>query len=90
MVGVYGGFLDQIPMGSAINRGLTFRMAPKCALTARSLLIDGERAHRGIARRYQIRFLPRPFGPQFFLKGLTECNVIVHHVGRDLAVLKEG
>jgi threonine dehydrogenase-like Zn-dependent dehydrogenase len=26
-IGVYGGFLDKIPMGSAINRGLTFRMA---------------------------------------------------------------
>jgi threonine dehydrogenase-like Zn-dependent dehydrogenase len=26
-VGVYGGYLDKIPMGSAINRGLTFRMA---------------------------------------------------------------
>jgi threonine dehydrogenase-like Zn-dependent dehydrogenase len=25
--GVYGGFLGKIPMGSAINRGLTFRMA---------------------------------------------------------------
>jgi threonine dehydrogenase-like Zn-dependent dehydrogenase len=27
LVGVYGGLLDKIPMGSAINRGLTFRMA---------------------------------------------------------------
>jgi threonine dehydrogenase-like Zn-dependent dehydrogenase len=27
VVGVYGGFLDKIPMGSALNRGLTFRMA---------------------------------------------------------------
>lgn len=27
IVGVYGGFLDKIPFGSAINRGLTFRMA---------------------------------------------------------------
>jgi len=27
VVGVYGGFLDNIPMGSAINRGLTLRMA---------------------------------------------------------------
>lgn len=27
IVGVYGGFLDKIPLGSAINRGLTFRMA---------------------------------------------------------------
>ena len=27
IVGVYGGYLDKIPMGSAINRGLTFRMA---------------------------------------------------------------
>jgi threonine dehydrogenase-like Zn-dependent dehydrogenase len=27
IVGVYGGFVDKIPMGSAINRGLTFRLA---------------------------------------------------------------
>jgi threonine dehydrogenase-like Zn-dependent dehydrogenase len=27
IVGVYGGFVDKIPRGSAINRGLTFRMA---------------------------------------------------------------
>ncbi|MDG3579561.1 glutathione-dependent formaldehyde dehydrogenase [Rhizobium sp. YJ-22] len=27
IVGIYGGFVDKIPMGSAINRGLTFRMA---------------------------------------------------------------
>ena len=27
IVGVYGGFFDNVPMGSAINRGLTFRMA---------------------------------------------------------------
>jgi len=27
IVGVYGGFFDKIPMGSAINRGLTFKMA---------------------------------------------------------------
>lgn len=27
IVGVYGGFVDKMPMGSAINRGLTFKMA---------------------------------------------------------------
>ncbi|TAH65051.1 MAG: glutathione-dependent formaldehyde dehydrogenase [Rhodopseudomonas palustris] len=27
IVGVYGGLLDNLPLGSAINRGLTFRMA---------------------------------------------------------------
>jgi threonine dehydrogenase-like Zn-dependent dehydrogenase len=27
IIGVYGGYLDKIPMGSAINRGLTMRMA---------------------------------------------------------------
>lgn len=27
MVGVHGGFLDKIPMGSAINRGLTIGLA---------------------------------------------------------------
>src|ERR1043166_2764385 len=26
IVGVYGGLLDNMPMGSALNRGLTFRM----------------------------------------------------------------
>jgi threonine dehydrogenase-like Zn-dependent dehydrogenase len=26
IVGVYGGYLDKVPMGSAVNRGLTFRM----------------------------------------------------------------
>jgi threonine dehydrogenase-like Zn-dependent dehydrogenase len=27
VVGVYGGYLDKIPIGSAMNRGITFRMA---------------------------------------------------------------
>ncbi len=27
IVGVYGGLLDKVPMGSAINRGITFRMS---------------------------------------------------------------
>ena len=27
VIGVYGGFVDKIPMGSAINRGITFKMA---------------------------------------------------------------
>ncbi|CCJ09109.1 zinc-dependent alcohol dehydrogenase [Methylocystis sp. SC2] len=27
IVGVYAGFLDKVPLGSAMNRGLTFRMA---------------------------------------------------------------
>ena len=27
IVGVYGGYLDKIPIGSAMNRGVTFRMA---------------------------------------------------------------
>lgn len=27
IIGVYGGYVDKIPMGSTINRRLTFRMA---------------------------------------------------------------
>jgi threonine dehydrogenase-like Zn-dependent dehydrogenase len=46
IVGVYGGFLDNIPMGSAINRGLTFRMAqtPVQAYLPKLLqhIIDGD------------------------------------------------
>ena len=45
IVGVYGGYLDKIPFGSAINRGLTFRMAqtPVQAYMPRllSLIEDG-------------------------------------------------
>jgi len=54
IVGVYGGFVDKIPMGSAINRGLTFRMAqtqvqhylPKLMAQRR------ERRHRPVFRRH--------------------------------------
>ncbi|MEY9229806.1 threonine dehydrogenase-like Zn-dependent dehydrogenase [Bradyrhizobium japonicum] len=45
IVGVYGGYLDKIPMGSAINRGLTFRMArPPSSITCRSLWSASRRA----------------------------------------------
>lgn len=40
IVGVYGGFLDKIPMGSAINRGLTFRMAQTPVQHYLPLLMD--------------------------------------------------
>ncbi|WP_432349868.1 zinc-dependent alcohol dehydrogenase (plasmid) [Shinella yambaruensis] len=45
IVGVYGGFLDKIPMGSAINRGLTFRMAQTPVQHYLPLLL--ERIERG-------------------------------------------
>lgn len=40
IVGVYGGFLDKIPMGSAINRGLTFKMAQTPVQRYLPLLMD--------------------------------------------------
>jgi threonine dehydrogenase-like Zn-dependent dehydrogenase len=40
IVGVYGGYLDKIPMGSAINRGLTFRMAQTPVQRYLPLLMD--------------------------------------------------
>jgi threonine dehydrogenase-like Zn-dependent dehydrogenase len=40
IIGVYGGFLDKIPMGSAINRGLTFRMAQTPVQHYLPLLMD--------------------------------------------------
>lgn len=40
IVGVYGGFLDKIPMGSAINRGLTFKMAQTPVQRYLPLLIE--------------------------------------------------
>jgi hypothetical protein len=50
IVGVYGGFVDKIPIGSAINRGLTFRMAQ--TPVQRYLPILMERIEKGeICRR---------------------------------------
>jgi threonine dehydrogenase-like Zn-dependent dehydrogenase len=40
IVGVYGGFLDKIPMGSAMNRGLTFRMGQTPVQRYLPLLMD--------------------------------------------------
>jgi threonine dehydrogenase-like Zn-dependent dehydrogenase len=40
IVGVYGGYLDWVPMGSAINRGLTFRMAQTPVQHYMPLLLD--------------------------------------------------
>ena len=40
LVGVYGGFLDKVPMGSAINHGLTYRMAQTPVQRYLPLLMD--------------------------------------------------
>ncbi|WP_102959949.1 zinc-dependent alcohol dehydrogenase [Mangrovicella endophytica] len=40
VIGVYGGFLDKIPFGSAINRGLTFKMAQTPVQRYLPLLLD--------------------------------------------------
>ena len=40
IIGVYGGFVDKIPMGSAINRGLTFKMAQTPAQRYLPMLMD--------------------------------------------------
>ena len=45
IVGVYGGFLDKIPMGSAINRSLTFKMGQTPVQRYLPLLM--ERIQRG-------------------------------------------
>ena len=55
IIGVYGGLLDKIPMGSAINRGLTFRMAQTPAmpaLPAEADEIDRGRKDRSILRHH--------------------------------------
>jgi threonine dehydrogenase-like Zn-dependent dehydrogenase len=57
IVGVYGGLLDHIPMGSAINRGLTFRMAqtPGAALHAEAAEADRGRQDRSLVRHHAPR-----------------------------------
>ncbi|MCW8086677.1 zinc-dependent alcohol dehydrogenase [Sabulicella glaciei] len=45
IVGVYGGFLDKVPLGSAINRGITFKMAQTPVQRYMPLLL--ERIERG-------------------------------------------
>ncbi len=40
IIGVYGGFVDKVPMGSAINRGLTFKMAQTPAQRYLPMLLE--------------------------------------------------
>jgi threonine dehydrogenase-like Zn-dependent dehydrogenase len=60
IVGVYGGFVDKIPMGSTINRGLTFRMAQTPATISADF--DGghrERRNRSLVRHHSPRVTRR-------------------------------
>lgn len=40
IMGVYGGFIDKIPMGAAFNKGLTFRMGQMHGQKYMSMLLD--------------------------------------------------
>lgn len=77
MVGVYGGFLDKIRMGSAINRGLTFRMAqtpvqhymPKLL----QLIEDGKIAPSSSSRT-GLRFRKAPSSTRHFAPSRTAAS----------------
>ena len=57
IIGVYGGFVDKIPMGTAINRGLTFRMAqtPVQHYLPKLLRADRGRRDRSVLRHHAPR-----------------------------------
>jgi threonine dehydrogenase-like Zn-dependent dehydrogenase len=69
-VGVYGGMLDNIPMGSAINRALTFRMAetvqhylPKLMQRIEKGEIDPSFVITHVLRLTKVRTSTRPSAP---------------------------
>lgn len=39
-MGVYGGFVDKIPMGAAMNKGMTFRMGQMFGQKYMPILLD--------------------------------------------------
>jgi len=80
IVGVYGGFLDKVPMGSAINRGLTFRMAQ----TPVQHYLPGllERIEKGeidpsFVITHRLSLDDAPTGYQTFLEKADGCEKVV-------------
>jgi threonine dehydrogenase-like Zn-dependent dehydrogenase len=63
IVGVYGGFVDKIPIGSAINRGLTFRMAQAPVQHYLPIILERiEKGDRSFVRRHAQRQAGRRAG----------------------------
>ena len=46
--GVYGGLVDKIPMGQAMNKGLTFRMGQPTSIAGPTICCGGSRKGRSI------------------------------------------
>ena len=65
IIGVYGGFVDKIPMDSAINRGLTFRMAQTPVQHYMPKLLNLiEKGNRSVVRDHAPRSLED--GPELY------------------------
>jgi threonine dehydrogenase-like Zn-dependent dehydrogenase len=78
--GVYGGFLDKVPLGAAFNKGLTFRMGQTHVQRYMPLLLD--RIERGeidpsfvITHRLRLEDAPKAY--QVFRDKQDDCIKVV-------------
>jgi threonine dehydrogenase-like Zn-dependent dehydrogenase len=78
--GVYGGFIDKMPMGAAMNKGLTFKMGQTHVHKYTQRLLD--HIERGdidpsFIISHQLRLKDAPYGYDIFLHKEDNCTKVV-------------
>lgn len=78
--GVYGGFVDKIPMGAAMNKGLTFKMGQTHVhryLKPLLSLIEQDKINPAFVITHRMKLDDAPQGYDIFKKKQDECIKVV-------------
>jgi threonine dehydrogenase-like Zn-dependent dehydrogenase len=78
--GVYGGFVDKIPMGAAMNKGLTMKMGQTHVhryLKPLLNLIEQDKINPAFVITHRLKLDDAPHGYEIFKKKQDECIKIV-------------
>ncbi|BAY96925.1 alcohol dehydrogenase [Tolypothrix tenuis PCC 7101] len=80
IMGVYGGFVDKMPFGAAINKGLTFRMGQmhgqKYMHLLLNLILDGK-LDPSFVVTHQLPLEQAPYGYEIFQQKKDNCIKVV-------------
>ncbi|BAY93072.1 MULTISPECIES: zinc-dependent alcohol dehydrogenase [unclassified Tolypothrix] len=80
IMGVYGGFVDKMPFGAAINKGLTFRMGQmhgqKYMHRLLNLILDGK-LDPSFVVTHQLPLEQAPYGYEIFQQKKDNCIKVV-------------
>jgi threonine dehydrogenase-like Zn-dependent dehydrogenase len=78
--GVYGGLLDKIPFGAAMNKGLTFKMGQTHVqryLKPLMELIENDAINPAFVITHRMALVDAPLGYETFKKKQDDCIKVV-------------